>query len=294
MTTLIATLDVQTIAQTAYSAPTDATGNAIFAPDDENFLFNLLDGERYEPTAVHDGQALAEFAGRACYQAFERKRPETATNKGYLANIQKQSHWSVLEHASASLYIQGVSRALTHELVRHRHMSYSQLSQRYVDSGDVKFVIPPMIEQMARELVLEAREAAGEPVGLRHDAAVDRDVYEALEYFARKQFARTLADYRDIEDGLRECFPGAGTKEVREAARFLLPNATETKIVVTGNYRSWAEFLIKRDSLAADAEFQRLAKEIGRQLAVIAPNVFGAEARALWDHAFVEQRASSI
>lgn len=282
-----AKLDVQLIASTSYLPPiTSEHGQIIFPPELDNLVYeNEWGAGRY------DGQALAEFAGRACYQAFERKRPETATNKGYLANIQKQSHWSVLEHAQATFYIQGVSRALTHELVRHRHMSYSQLSQRYVDSSDVKFVVPPLVEDMVRAMADsdEGREAI-EQDGLTVEQAIEK----ALDTYVEDFLTPNAENYDMIENSLREYLPGLGTKKYREAARAVLPNATETKIVVTGNYRAWAEFLTKRDSLAADAEFQRLAKTIGTKLADLAPNVFGDEARALWDHAFAEQGASTV
>src|SRR3954468_14127787 len=91
-----------------------------------------------------DGERLAEFAGRLCYmsQANPAKRP----TREYLDNIKKQGHGSVLEHANYSLLLEGVSRSLTHELVRHRAgFAYSQLSQRYVDESDAAFVVPPAI-----------------------------------------------------------------------------------------------------------------------------------------------------
>ena len=83
-------------------------------------------------TDAEGGQALAEFAGRACYQSWHKPNPATATNAGYLAHILEVGHLSVLEHGTATFYLTGVSRSFTHELVRHRHFSYSQLSQRYV------------------------------------------------------------------------------------------------------------------------------------------------------------------
>lgn len=289
-----ATLDVQLIATTSFMPPVDMSGKPIFWPDATNEVPTPLGAMRQ-----YDGQALAEFAGRACYQAWERKRPETATNKGYLANIQRQSHWSVLEHAQATFYIQGVSRALTHELVRHRHMSYSQLSQRYVDSSDVKFVVPPLIEELRERQIARVQSEDGfqgyfvnPETGTHHTAEEFREI--TLDRYVEKQFAPAATGYAETEEFLREYFPEFKRKQIREAARSVLPNATETKIVVTGNYRSWAEFLTKRDSLAADAEFQRLAKALGTLLADLAPNVFGDEARALWDHAFAEQGASSI
>src|SRR6266705_2597291 len=82
------------------------------------------------------GEALAEFAGRACYQSWSKPNPATATNAGYLAHILDVGHLSVLEHGTVTFYFTGVSRSFTHELIRHRHFSYSQLSQRYVPERD--------------------------------------------------------------------------------------------------------------------------------------------------------------
>src|SRR5690349_7832388 len=98
-------------------------------------------------TDADGGQALAEFAGRACYQSWKKPNPATATNAGYLAHILEVGHLSVLEHGSVTFYITGVSRALTHELVRHRHFSYSQLSQRYVPERDAGMVEPDVIAE---------------------------------------------------------------------------------------------------------------------------------------------------
>src|SRR5690242_2070720 len=83
-------------------------------------------------TDADGGQALVEFAGRACYQSWSKPNPKTATNAAYLQHIIDVGHFSVLEHASVSFYITGISRSCTHELIRHRHFSYSQLSQRFV------------------------------------------------------------------------------------------------------------------------------------------------------------------
>src|SRR5688500_11893212 len=91
-----------------------------------------------------DGERLAEFAGRLCYMS--QRNPANRATRDYLENIKKQGHGSVLEHANYSLLLEGVSRSLTHELVRHRAgFAYSQLSQRYVDESDARFVVPPAI-----------------------------------------------------------------------------------------------------------------------------------------------------
>ena len=96
-------------------------------------------------TDADGGEALAEFAGRACYQSWSKPNPRTATNAGYLRHILEVGHLSVLEHGSVTFYLTGVSRSLTHELIRHRHFSYSQLSQRYVPERDAAMVEPDVI-----------------------------------------------------------------------------------------------------------------------------------------------------
>src|SRR5215831_10396067 len=89
------------------------------------------------------GERLAEIAGRVCYLSFARPRP--GGNKAYLDHILEVGHGSVLEHAVWNFVFTGVSRSLTHELVRHRHMGYSQLSQRYVDESVAEYVEPDVI-----------------------------------------------------------------------------------------------------------------------------------------------------
>src|SRR5437867_11211122 len=89
-------------------------------------------------------EALAEMAGRVCYMSYGKGRK---TNREYLSNLIEVGHGWVLEHAVWSFLITGVSRSFTHELIRHRHFSYSQLSQRYVDESGSEFVEPDVIAQ---------------------------------------------------------------------------------------------------------------------------------------------------
>ncbi|WP_043606977.1 MULTISPECIES: FAD-dependent thymidylate synthase [Protofrankia] len=202
-------------------------------------------------TDADGGQALAEFAGRACYQSWSKPNPATATNAGYLRHILDVGHLSVLEHATVSVYITGVSRSLTHELVRHRHFSYSQLSQRYVPERDAAVIEPDVIAEDPRlhELFTEATAASLEAYG---------KLLEGLE----KRFADVAT-------------PTSRRKLARQAARSVLPNATETRIVVTGNYRAWRHFIAMRASEAADVEIRALAVAVLRELQRLAPNVFG-------------------
>ncbi|SHL34110.1 thymidylate synthase (FAD) [Pseudonocardia thermophila] len=201
-------------------------------------------------TDADGGQALAEFAGRACYQSWSKPNPATATNAGYLRHIIEVGHLSVLEHGSVTFYITGVSRSLTHELIRHRHFSFSQLSQRYVPEHDADVVEPDVIadDPELHELFLQAT-----------DASVK--AYEALLEGLEKKFAD------EPNATLRR-------KQARQAARSVLPNATETRIVVTGNYRAWRHFIGMRATEHADVEIRALAVECLRQLQREVPNVF--------------------
>jgi thymidylate synthase (FAD) len=201
-------------------------------------------------TDADGGQALAEFAGRACYQSWAKPNPSTATNAGYLRHILEVGHLSVLEHGSVSFYLTGMSRSLTHELIRHRHFSYSQLSQRYVPERNAAMVEPEVI---ASDPELHAQFVAAAEASLR----VYTELLEGLE----KKFA-------DVPNAtLRR-------KQARQAARAVLPNATETRIVVTGNYRAWRHFIAMRASEHADVEIRALAVACLRELQRVAANVF--------------------
>lgn len=213
--------------------------------------YNWWDTDSY----ISQVDELAEVAGRTCYQSWGRPNEKTATNAGYLANILAQKHYSVLEHASATFYIEGVSRSFTHELVRHRHLSFSQLSQRYVDESEAVFVVPPQLREYLDER-LESGVSAGATV---------REVLEWLMDYAR-------ATYEELVDFL--VAKGVNRKQARGAARSVLPNGTETKIVVTGNMRAWREFLEKRTTLAADEEIRAVAERIKMHLKKLAPNTF--------------------
>lgn len=216
---------------------------------------------RWQSDSDVPGQALAEFAGRLCYLSFgedagleggHRTISGRTTNESYLANILRVKHGSVLEHAVWTLLLEGVSRALTHELVRHRAgMAYSQLSQRYVDESEIGFVLPPEIDEGSA----------------------------AFESWKRV-CEQSLAGYRELLGSLSAQIGDSGPatmrkKRARQAARAVLPNCAETKIVVTGNARSWRHFVEMRGSGSADVEIRRLAVAVLRVLRDEAPHIFG-------------------
>ena len=196
-------------------------------------------------------EVLGEIAGRTCYMSFGKGRK---SNQEYLENILSSKHGSVLEHAVWNLLITGVSRALTHELVRHRAgFGYSQLSQRYVDESEARYVVPPLYQE-------------NEELRLKWQQTIEcvRKAYVEL--------AEATAQY--VQQKHPEMAPRDRRKWARQAARSILPNACETKIFVTGNSRAWRHFLELRGSPHADTEIRLLAVEICKVLKRESPNIF--------------------
>lgn len=195
-------------------------------------------------------EKLVEVAGRVSYMSFAKPRP--GGNRAYIHHLLEVGHGSVLEHAVFNLLITGVSRSLTHELVRHRAgFGFSQLSQRFVDESECDFVEPDVI-------------------------ADDPD----LHHLWMSQIRAAQAVYRALSDALAEKFAGIPDrtlrrKKAREAARSVLPNATETKIFVTANARALRHFIEMRGDAAADVEIRRLALAVLATLKREAPNLFG-------------------
>jgi len=188
-----------------------------------------------------DGEKLAEYAGRLCYMS--QHNPIGRTTAEYLENIKKQGHGSVLEHAVYVLLIEGISRSCSHELVRHRAgFGYSQISQRYVDESHAAFVMPPAIAGDAK-----------------------------LEDEWQQQVAEAQAAYVRSVEGLMQRYEWVADKVhrrkmAREAARSVLPNATEVKIVVSGNARAWRTMLELRCGEGAELEIRRMAVAVLRVL----------------------------
>ena len=196
-----------------------------------------------------DGERLAEFAGRVCYMS--QHNPARRATAEYLENIKQQGHGSVLEHAVYVLLLEGISRSCSHELVRHRAgFGYSQLSQRYVDESHAAFVAPPAI------LGDPALEAEWE----RHIDAAQGAYAGAVE--------RLMQRYDWVSDKVHR------RKIAREAARSVLPNATETKIVVSANVRAWRTMLELRCGEGAELEIRRMAVACLRVLQREAPAFF--------------------
>jgi thymidylate synthase (FAD) len=194
------------------------------------------------------GEQLAEISGRICYMSFARPRP--GGNQAYVQHILEVGHGSVIEHAVWNFVFVGVSRSLTHELIRHRHMSYSQLSQRYVDESVAEYVEPDEIaaDPELHKIWLDA-------VAQSHQAYMK--LAEKLQDKLQSEPDRTLR-----------------RKLARQAARSVLPNATETKIFVTANARALRHFIELRGSRHADVEIRKLAVKVLQLMQREAPHLF--------------------
>lgn len=219
--------------------------------------WNTADDPSSDP---EDNDRVVEFGGRACYQSWNHPNPKTAANRDYIGHILDVEHASVLEHSVVTLYITGVSRSLTHELIRHRHLSPSQQSQRYVDESKSTFIEPPLFNQLR---VMADTGADDDP---RYHPIMDAiDRINRVAYECR-------AAYQEFVDAVAASGLRISRKESREAARSILPNGTETRIVLTGNLRAWRHFLHMRYSVHADAEIMELARQVLGVLRDIAPN----------------------
>lgn len=180
-------------------------------------------------------EALLEHAGRVCYRSEAGGTPEATAR--FIARRVQEGHESIIEHACATFEISGISRACSHQLVRHRLASYSQESQRYVEMSEPEWVVPPQI--------------AGDPEALR----IWTDFLETAQTSYRR---------------LRE----RGIK--KEDARFLLPNAAATRLVMTANFRELRHIFRLRVSPQAQWEIRELCVRMLEAVYPYAPSVFGA------------------
>jgi thymidylate synthase (FAD) len=178
-------------------------------------------------------EKLIEAAGRTSYLSFSKQGKDT--EKAFIRALIKRGHLSVLEHACATFRFSGVSRAFTHQLVRHRLCSFTQQSQRYVDESNFNYIEPLSIKNHPEA----------------HSAFIDfmeeaRKAYQELQKLGIK----------------------------KQDARFVLPNAAESQIVVTANLREWRYIIELRSEPGAQWEIRQAAIEILKILKKHAPTIF--------------------
>jgi len=193
----------------------------------------------------NEGQDLIEIAGRMCYQSWEKGRNQPE----FIKHILEVGHGNLLAHVNVTLLITGVSRSLTHELIRHHvGTNPSQESQRYVNQDTANLVIPPL--------------AIGNAIA---------------EKKLEDHFQRCLDLYREIKNAIEVSPTLSKTekrKRVNEFARSILPACTETRLCWTMNLRAARNILEQRGDQGADLEIRRFAVAVLRLLQPKYPEVF--------------------
>lgn len=219
---------------------------------DRNALERFLEGEglswRNSANAT-DAENLIEVAGRLCYLSFGwRQSPKT--NREYIRHLIVHEHDSVLEHAAWSFVLTGVSRGFSHQFVRHRvGFAFSQMSQQYVDQRSGTAIMPEAV---------------------RGSVAAERHWLDSIE--------RSREDYRELlsllEGEESDLPPRERLRLVRSAARSLLPEGTETKLLFTANARALRHFLATRGDIEGDEEMRLVCARMLEELRTEAPAVF--------------------
>ena len=190
---------------------------------------------------------IVEVCGRICYMSFSDNSSEiTHPNEKYIENLIQKGHESVLEHATWTFIVDRVSRAFTHQLVRHRvGFAFSQLSQQYHDESNAEFVNPAGLSSEASQLWSEATQ-------------------ETLR--AYKKMLQLLDKNREVNFEEK--------RSIRSAARSILPNSTETTIAITANARAIRHFISTRGAIIGDVEMRLVSAELLKIVRQDAPSLF--------------------
>jgi thymidylate synthase (FAD) len=211
-----------------------------------------------DPTRLPDSSQLCKTAGQTCYMSFGPRRTKNENAAAYIERLTSAGHGSVLEHASFSFLLYGISRSVTHELVRHRAgVGFSQISQRYVSGAVLRFVERPEYqedEELHRLFEERANRAASE-YGEMADLLLDRQ---------GGGNSMLSADYKTD-----------ARKKVQQTARSLLPNETEAPMVFTGNVRALRHIIEMRADAHAESEIRNLALRLFLCAFTVDPILFG-------------------
>lgn len=210
-----------------------------------------------------DGEKLVASAAKLCYSSVGVEEIEKGLNEENIASFLDMlisvGHESPIEHVSFTFAAEGVSRTLTHQLVRHRIASYSQQSQRYVKLDQFEYIMPPAIEdnEEAKKIFIEAMEN-------------DQKAYDEI---SEKLFDRYYKE--NIDKGMKERrAKSAAEKSAIEDARYVFPNACETKIVFTMNARTLLNFFRLRCCNRAQWEIRELAIGMLKEVKSVYPVIF--------------------
>ena len=211
-----------------------------------------------DPTPLPDSSQLCKISGQVCYASFGERRTTNENAAAYFERLTSAGHGSVLEHASYNFLLYGISRSVTHELVRHRAgTAFSQISQRYVSGAVLRFV--ERLEYQEDEEL--------------HRAFEERADRAAAEYGA---MAELLLERQEGGAGMLTAdYKTDARKKVQQTARSLLPNETEAPMVFTGNVRALRHIIEMRADAHAESEIRNLALRLFLCLRTVDPILFG-------------------
>jgi thymidylate synthase (FAD) len=211
-----------------------------------------------DPTPLPDSSQLCKTAGQLCYASFGPRRTTNEKAAAYFERLTSAGHGSVLEHANFSFLLYGISRSVTHELVRHRAgVGFSQISQRFVSGSVLRFVERPEYQDDEE----------------MHGLFVERADRAAAEY--REMADRLLGRQEGGDSMLSADYKTDARKKVQQTARSLLPNETEAPMVFTGNVRALRHIVEMRADAHAESEIRNLAVRIFLCLVRADPILFG-------------------
>ena len=211
-----------------------------------------------DPTSLPDSTQLCKTAGQLCYASFGPRRTTNENAAAYIERLTSAGHGSVLEHSNFSFLLYGISRSVTHELVRHRAgAGFSQISQRYVSGSVLRFVERPEYQEDS-EL---------------HRLFEERADRGAAEY---EEMAGRLLEYQEGGNAMLSAdYKTDARKKVQQTARSLLPNETEAPMVFTGNVRALRHIIEMRADAHAESEIRNLAVRLFLCLVTADPILFG-------------------
>jgi thymidylate synthase (FAD) len=236
----------------------------------------LISSPMFEPHETYKlpfhgvpAENIIATAGKVCYDSYGIDGNPVPK---HIRNLVDSGHHSVVEHVHVGLFIEGISRGCSHEIVRHRMFNYSQRSTRYTAEDDAAVVLDPYYASIYNRVSdfdnTDAERALLHAFIDQCDAAFEAYKYQVrlLEEMAAAKSKSSLSPINVSPKDLR--------KWCRGKARQLLPHALETRMVMTGNLRAWRHFIIMRTSRHAEAEIRRLAQQVFVVVREIAPNVF--------------------
>jgi thymidylate synthase (FAD) len=236
------------------------------------------------PLPAHDVEAenIIAMGGKVCYDSYGLDGNPVDR---HIHTLVDSGHHSVLEHVHVGVFIEGISRGCSHEIVRHRMFNYSQRSTRYTAEDDAAIVLDPYFAAIytgsrmgEHDHIPDLRTDAGDvdadcstgSISLREYALVAAFLDDCR--YAVEKYAQCAAELVQLNP---EGLTGRDLRKwSRGKARQLLPHALETRMVMTGNLRAWRHFLVMRSSRHAEAEIRRLAEAVHAIVAPIAPTAF--------------------